>query len=84
MLVPRTSDNQAVKADFGRWAGSFKGNFMQVLAGNSGSLLSAEGNYLYPRRLCLSIDCQAAVRSCVALAKLSQEIAATIQGAGKI
>ena len=34
---------------------------MHVLADNSGSLLSTERIYLYPRRLCGPIDCQVAV-----------------------
>jgi uncharacterized protein len=134
MLVTRTSDNQAKKAEFDRWVGSFKDNFINVLADNIGVLLPTERIYLYPWRLSVPIDYQVAVdvvrcdgrlgdavwlearwsivggpekkllktnrfsmREPVsgadydalvagqsrALAKLSQEIAAAIQGAGK-
>ncbi len=134
MLVTRTSDNQAVKAEFDRWVGSFKDNFINVLADNIGSLLSTERIYLYPWRVSVPIDYQVVLdivrcdgrlgdaawlevrwsilggpekkllkthRSSIrepvsgadyaalvaaqsrALAKLSQEIAEAIQGAGK-
>jgi len=134
MLVSRTSDNQAVKADFDRWVGSFKDNFINVLADNIGLLLSTERIYLYPWRVSVPIDYQVVLdivrcdgrlgdavwlevrwsifggpekkllkinRSSIrepvsgadyaavvaaqsrALAKLSQEIAEAIQGAGK-
>ena len=134
MLVTRTSDNQAVKAQFDRWVGSFKDNFINVLADNIGVLLSTERIYLYPWRLSVPIDYQVVLdivrcdgrlgdaawlearwsifggpekkllkmnRSSIrepvtgadyaalvaaqsrALAKLSQEIAEAIQGAGK-
>jgi uncharacterized protein len=134
MLVTRTSDNQAVKAEFDRWVGSFKDNFINVLADNLGVLLSTERIYLYPWRVSVPIDYQVVLdivrcdgrlgdavwlevrwsiiggpgkkllktnRSSIrepvsgadyaavvaaqsrALAKLSQEIAEAIQGAGK-
>ncbi len=134
MLITRTSGNQAVKAQFDRWVGSFKDNFINVLADNIGTLLSTDRIYLYPWRLSVPIDYQVSVdvircdgrlgdaawlearwsvfqgpekkllkmhRSNLrepvtgpdypalvaaqsrALAKLSQEIAAAIQGAGK-
>ncbi len=134
MLITRTSDNQAVKAQFDRWVGSFKDNFINVLADNLGVLLSTERIYLYPWRLSVPMDYQVTVdvvrcdgrlgdaawlearwsifkgtdkkllktmRSSIrepvtgadyaavvaaqsrALAKLSQEIATAIQGAGK-
>jgi uncharacterized protein len=134
MLVTRTSDNEAVKAQFDRWAGSLKDNFTNVLADNLGVLLSTERIYLYPWRVSVPIDYQvildivrcdgrlgeavwlevrwsllggpgnkllkthrSSIREPVsgadyaalvaaqsrALAKLSQEIAAAIQGAGK-
>ena len=134
MLVTRTSDNQAVKAEYDRWVGSFKDNFVNVLADNIGFLLSTERIYLYPWRTSVPIDYQVVVdvvrcdgrlgdaawlearwsifagpekrllkinRSSIrepvsgadyaavvaaqsrALAKLSQEIAEAIQGAGK-
>lgn len=134
MLVSRTSDNQAVKAEYDRWVGSFKDNFINVLADNLGFLLSTERIYLYPWRMSVPIDYQVVMdvvrcdgrlgdaawlevrwsifggpekkllkinRSSIrepvtgadyaavvaaqsrALAKLSQEIAEAIQGAGK-
>ncbi|MFA5110014.1 MAG: PqiC family protein [Desulfobaccales bacterium] len=58
MLITRTSDNQAVKAEFDRWVGSFKDNFINVLADNLGVLLSTERIYLYPWRLSVPIDYQ--------------------------
>ena len=134
MLVTRTSDNQAVKAEYDRWVGSFKDNFINVLADNIGLLLSTDRIYLYPWRISVPIDYQVVMdivrcdgrlgeavwlearwsvfagpekkllkihRSNIrepvtgadyaalvaaesrALAQLSQEIAAAIQGAGK-
>jgi len=61
MLVSRTSDNQAVKAEFDRWVGSFKDNFINVLADNIGFLLSTDRIYLYPWRLSVPIDYQVVV-----------------------
>ncbi len=49
-LVTRTSDNQVVKAEYDRWAGSFKDDFVNVLAENIGSLVPASEIYLYPWR----------------------------------
>ncbi|MGP8106293.1 MAG: membrane integrity-associated transporter subunit PqiC [Desulfobaccales bacterium] len=61
MLVTRTSDNQAVKAQFDRWVGSFKDNFTNVLADNIGVLLPTEQIYLYPWRTTVPIDYQVVV-----------------------
>jgi len=61
MLITRTSDNQAVKAQFDRWVGSFKDNFVNVLADNIGVLLSTDRIYLYPWRLSVPIDYQVAM-----------------------
>ncbi len=58
MLVSRTSDNQAVKAEYDRWVGSFKDNFINVLADNIGFLLSTDRIYLYPWRMSVPIDYQ--------------------------
>ena len=58
MLVTRTSDNQVVKAEYDRWVGSFKDDFINVLADNIGFLLSTERIYLYPWRLSVPIDYQ--------------------------
>ena len=58
MLVTRTSDNEAVKAQFDRWAGSLKDNFINVLSDNIGILLPTERIYLYPWRVSVPIDYQ--------------------------
>jgi uncharacterized protein len=58
LIVTRTSGNQAVKAEYDRWAGSLKDNFSNVLADNLGSLLSTERIYLYPWRTSVPIDYQ--------------------------
>ena len=58
MLITRTSDNQAVKAEFDRWVGSLKDDFINVLADNLGSLLSTERIYIYPWRMSVPIDYQ--------------------------
>lgn len=57
-VVTRTSDNQVVKAEFDRWVGPFKDNFINVLADNIGSLLSTERIYLFPWRQSVPIDYQ--------------------------
>jgi len=61
LLVTRTSDNQAVKAEFDRWVGSFKDNFVNVLADNIGFLVPTERIYLYPWRVSVPIDYQVVV-----------------------
>jgi uncharacterized lipoprotein YmbA len=61
MLVTRTSDNQAVKAQFDRWVGSFKDNFINVLADDIGFLLSTERIYLFPWGKSVPIDYQVTV-----------------------
>jgi uncharacterized lipoprotein YmbA len=60
-IVTRTSDEQLVKSEFNRWAGSFKDNFINVLADNLGFLLSDQQIYLYPFRPSISIDYQITV-----------------------
>lgn len=60
-IITRTSDNQLVKAEFNRWAGPFKDNFMNVLADDIGSLMSTDRIYLYPWRLSVLIDYQVVV-----------------------
>ncbi len=133
-LVTRTSDNQLVKAEYDRWAGSVKDNFINVLGDNIGLLLPTDRIYLYPWRTSVPLDYQVVVEvvrfdgrlgdaawlvarwslfggperkllkmnrfdlrqpvtggdyaalvaaQSQALAQLSQEIALTIQGAGK-
>jgi uncharacterized protein len=60
-IVTRTSDNQVVKAEFDRWVGPFKDNFINVLADNISSLLSIERIYLFPWRQSVPIDYQVTV-----------------------
>jgi uncharacterized lipoprotein YmbA len=57
-LVTRASDNQLVKAEYDRWVGSFKDDFINVLAENIGFLLPTERVYLYPWRPSVPIDYQ--------------------------
>lgn len=57
-LVTRTSDNQVVKAEYERWIGSFKDDFINVLADNIGSLLPNAGIYLFPWRQAVPVDYQ--------------------------
>ncbi|MGA8570949.1 MAG: membrane integrity-associated transporter subunit PqiC [Desulfobaccales bacterium] len=57
-LVTRTSDHLAVKAEYDRWVGPLKDNFVNVLADNLGDLLGTERIYLYPWRLSVPIDYQ--------------------------
>jgi uncharacterized protein len=61
LIVTRTSDNELAKAQFNRWVGSFKDNFINVLADDLGFLLSTERIYLYPWRLSVPIDYQVVV-----------------------
>jgi hypothetical protein len=57
-LVTRASDNQLVKAEYDRWVGSFKDDFINVLAENIGLLLATERIHLYPWRPSVPIDYQ--------------------------
>jgi hypothetical protein len=61
LIVTRTSANELKKGQFDRWVGSFKDNFINVLADDIGSLLSTERIYLYPWRLSVPIDYQVTV-----------------------
>ncbi len=58
LLVIRKSGNQAERAQFDRWVGSFKDNFTNVLADNLSLLLSTDRIYLYPWRISVPIDYQ--------------------------
>ncbi len=60
-IVTRTSNNQVVKAEFDRWAGPFKDNFVNVLADDIGFVLHTERIYLYPWRNSVPIDYQVTV-----------------------
>jgi uncharacterized lipoprotein YmbA len=57
-LVNRTGDNQLVVAEYDRWVGSFKDNFINVLADNIGFLLPTERIHFYPWRKSMPIDYQ--------------------------
>ena len=60
-LVTRTSDNQLARAEYDRWVGSFKDDFINVLADNISLLLPTERIYLYPWRGTVPIDYQVVV-----------------------
>jgi uncharacterized lipoprotein YmbA len=60
-LVNRTSDNQLIVAEYDRWVGSFKDNFVNVLADNIGFLLPTERIHFYPWRRSMPIDYQVVV-----------------------
>jgi uncharacterized protein len=60
-IVTRTSDNQLVKAEYDRWAGSFKNNFTNALADNIGALLRTDQIFLYPWRTSVTLDYQVVV-----------------------
>jgi uncharacterized protein len=60
-LVTRTSDNQLVKAEYDRWAGSFKDDFINVLADDIGFLLATDRIHRYPWSPSVPIDYQVAV-----------------------
>lgn len=60
-LVTRTSGNQLVKAEYDRWAGSVKDNFINVLGDNIGLLLPTNRIYLYPWRTSVPLDYQVVV-----------------------
>ena len=57
-LVNRTGDNQLIVAEYDRWVGSFKDNFVNVLADNIGFLLPTERIHFYPWRKYVPIDYQ--------------------------
>lgn len=60
-IVTRANNNQVVKAEFDRWVGTFKDNFINVLADDISFLLSTERIHLYPWRNSLPIDYQITV-----------------------
>ncbi len=60
-LVTRTSGNQVVKAEYDRWAGSFKDDLINVLAENIGSLVPGSEIYLYPWRGSVPVGYQVAL-----------------------
>lgn len=60
-IVTRTGDNQVAKAEFDRWVGPLKNNFVNVLAENIGFLLPTDQIQLFPWRPDLPIDYQVTV-----------------------
>ena len=60
-LVTRTGDNQLLKGEYDRWAGSFKDDFVNVLAENIGFMVPTERIYLYPWRGSVPIGYQVAL-----------------------
>jgi uncharacterized protein len=57
-IVTRPGDNQVKKAEFDRWAGPLRNNFMNVLAENLGSLLPTAQIELFPWRTPEPVDYQ--------------------------
>ena len=57
-IVTRPGDNQVIKAEFDRWAGPLRNNFMNVLAENLGSLLPTAQIQLFPWRTPEPVDYQ--------------------------
>lgn len=57
-IVTRPGDNQVIKAEFDRWAGPLRNNFMNVLAENLGSLLPTAQIELFPWRAPEPVDYQ--------------------------
>ena len=57
-IVTRPGDNQVAKAEFDRWAGSLKNDFINVLAENLGFLLPTAQIQLYPWRTPEPVDYQ--------------------------
>ncbi len=60
-IVTRKGNDQLVKSEFNRWVGSFKDNFINVLADDLSFLLSDQQIYLYPWRSSVPIDYQVTV-----------------------
>jgi uncharacterized lipoprotein YmbA len=60
-LVTRRGDNQLIKAEYDRWAGSFKNDFINVLAEDIGYLVPTQRIYLYPWRGSVPIGYQVAL-----------------------
>jgi uncharacterized lipoprotein YmbA len=61
LIVTRTGDNQVVKAQFDRWAGPLRNNFVNVLAENIGFLLPTDQIQLHPWPVDLPVDYQVTV-----------------------
>ncbi len=57
-IITRSGENQVIKAEFDRWAGPLKSNFMNILAENLGFLLPGVQIQLYPWRTPEPIDYQ--------------------------
>ncbi len=60
-LITRAGDHQLRKAEYDRWAGSFKNNISNVLAENLGALLHTDRIYLFPWRTEVPLDYQVVV-----------------------
>ena len=60
-IVTRTGRNALELAEFHRWAGSLKKDFLRVLAENLSTLLSTDRVFLYPWRKSVPIDYQIVV-----------------------
>jgi uncharacterized protein len=60
-IVTRPGDNQVLKAEFDRWAGPLKNNFVNVLAEDIGFFLPSAQILLYPFRVPEPVDYQVMV-----------------------
>jgi len=60
-IVTRTGRNSLELAEFHRWAGSLKKDFLRILAENLSILLSTDSVFLYPWRKSVPIDYQIVV-----------------------
>jgi uncharacterized protein len=60
-IVTRAGNDQLIKSEFNRWVGSFKDNFINVLADDLAFILSDQQIYLYPWRTSVPIDYQVSV-----------------------
>jgi hypothetical protein len=60
-IVTRTGRNSLELAEFHRWAGSLKKDFLRILAENLSTLLSTDRVFLYPWRKSVPIDYQIVV-----------------------
>jgi uncharacterized protein len=60
-IVTRPGDNQVVRAEFDRWAGSLKNDFINILAENIGYFLPSAQILLFPFRTPEPVDYQVMV-----------------------
>jgi hypothetical protein len=61
-IVTRTSQNELTLAEFDRWAGPLKDNFIQVLAENLATLVPSQRVAVYPWKRATPVDYQVVVK----------------------